>query len=357
MFIMFSMLLGLQSIAMAAAAACNCASVNIPAHVDVLVPKDPTDPFAGLKSNLSSLRRVDQSYSVHGVFCQPENGRTDVIQLLVHGITYSNHYWSPPIEEFQNYSYASFSCERGFSSLAIDCLGVGLSSRPASSSDVQYPTSAGTISQVARYLRTSSILPGVKPFDKIIGVGHSLGSGLLNFGALAEGGNFPFDGLILTGYLNSSIAVSPTGILFPATDIDPLRWNGLDVGYSTTNSSRNLFYPSDLNSFSPRMLLLDDLTKDLGTISTFVQLPAASFPVLGFEGDVVKIVGSEDGFWCSGGRCSDVAALRASESVLWPAAKSFDIAVSNGSGHDLNLDFFAMNAFHIFFSFVEKFSG
>ncbi|KAJ7597686.1 hypothetical protein C8J56DRAFT_1159540 [Mycena floridula] len=354
---MFAMLLGLQSIGMAAAAACNCASVNIPAHVDVLVAKDPMDQFAGLKSDPSSLRRVNETYNIHGVFCQPEDGGTDVVQLLVHGITYSNHYWSPPVEEFQNYSYASFSCDRGFPSLAIDCLGVGLSSRPASSSDVQYPTSAGTISQVARYLRTSSILPGVKPFNKIIGVGHSLGSVLLNFGATVEGSQFPFDGLVLTGYLNGTTAFSPDGILFPARDIDPLRWNQLDTGYLTTDSNRSRFYPDNPNSFSPRMLLLDDLTKDVGTISTWLQLPTGSLPVLHYEGKVVKIAGSEDSFWCSGGRCFDVTALKASESILWPAAKSFDIEILNGSGHDINLDFFALDAFHTFISFVEKFAG
>jgi hypothetical protein len=52
-------------------ASCGCSSVVIPVHVDVLVPKDPTDPFGGLKSNSSSLRRVNDEYKMYGVFCQP----------------------------------------------------------------------------------------------------------------------------------------------------------------------------------------------------------------------------------------------------------------------------------------------
>ncbi|KAJ7239512.1 hypothetical protein C8J57DRAFT_1565016 [Mycena rebaudengoi] len=61
---------------------------------------------------------------------------SDIVQFLVHGFTYTNQYWSPSIEEFRNYSYSAFSCDRGLSSLAINWVGVGLSSRPVNASDV-----------------------------------------------------------------------------------------------------------------------------------------------------------------------------------------------------------------------------
>ncbi|KAF8146486.1 hypothetical protein K438DRAFT_2028164 [Mycena galopus ATCC 62051] len=47
-----------------ASASCACSPVVIPVHVDVLVPKDPTDPFAGLTGNASSLRHVDDTYNI-----------------------------------------------------------------------------------------------------------------------------------------------------------------------------------------------------------------------------------------------------------------------------------------------------
>ncbi|KAJ7347961.1 hypothetical protein DFH08DRAFT_867016 [Mycena albidolilacea] len=50
----------------------GCSSLAIPVHVDVFVPTDPTDVFGGLKSNASSLRRVDDTYNIYGVFCQPD---------------------------------------------------------------------------------------------------------------------------------------------------------------------------------------------------------------------------------------------------------------------------------------------
>ncbi|KAF7368789.1 Alpha/beta-hydrolase [Mycena venus] len=339
-----SALFHLSSIYAALGASCACSSVTIPVHVDALVPKDPTDIFGGLKSNPSSLRRVNAIYDVYGVFCQPNtvslnNAGSYVLQLLVHGFTYTSQYWSPPVEEFRNYSYAAFSCDQGLASLAIDWVGVGLSSRPSNASDVQYATSAAAVSQLARHLKSSSIIPGVRPFNKIIGIGHSAGSVLLNFDAIVEGPRSPFDGLILTAAL---IIRSAGGTIDPA--------------YVTTNN-RSLFYPPDSTSFSPRMFIFDEFTKDVGSLSTFVQVPTTSLTTH-FTGPVAKVVGSEDQLFCTGtDRCDNVAALTAAERVVWPAARSFEVVVAQGSGHDLNLDFFAQGPFNTFIRFVDQFAG
>ncbi|KAJ6480133.1 Alpha/beta hydrolase family-domain-containing protein [Mycena sanguinolenta] len=339
-------------------ASCGCSSVIIPVHVDVLVPKDPTDEFAGLKSNASSLRRVDDTYDIFGVFCRPDavSLGESVVQLLVHGITYTSQYWSPPVEEFRNYSYASFSCERGLPSLAVDWLGVGLSTRPMNSSDVQYPTAAAAVSQVALHLKTASIVPGIPPFKQVIAIGHSAGSGLLNFEAIVNGPRSPFDGLILTGSLSlPPSTLPPLSILTAARDDTPLRWSNLDPGYVTT-SNRSIFYPADTAAFSPRMMEFDDFTKDVGTIGTFEQTAITSLAAQ-YAGPVVKIVGSEDQFLCGAGRCVDVAALTAAERVGWPKAQSFQVVVEQGSGHDMNLDFKAQGPFNTFVDLVNQFSS
>ncbi|KAJ7826038.1 hypothetical protein B0H13DRAFT_1657672, partial [Mycena leptocephala] len=345
------------------AASCGCSSLIIPVHVDILIPKDPADPFGGLKSNARSLRRLNATYNVFGVFCQPNTvppknaGQfNDVIQLLFHGFTYTQQYWSPPTEEFRNYSYTAFACDRGMSTLAIDWVGVGLSSRPTNASDVQYATSSAVASQLAHRLKTTSILPGVRPFKKIIGIGYSAGSTLLNFGAILEGARFPFDGLILT----AGLIVQPTtmsgipSMFTSARDDTPLRWGTLDPNYITT-SNRSIFYPANPASFSPRMLIFDTLTKDVGSLASLLQLGSNSLTAH-YTGPVAKVVGSEDQALCTDGRCADVAALNAVESVLWPEAKSFEVVVAQGSGHDMNLDFFADGPFNIFVDFVEQFT-
>ncbi|KAJ7494936.1 hypothetical protein FB451DRAFT_1076754 [Mycena latifolia] len=339
----------------ASAASCRCSSLIVPVHVDILIPKDPADPFGGLKSNASSLRRLNATYDVFGVFCQPNTvppKNADAIQLLFHGFTYTQQYWSPPTEEFRNYSYTAFACDRGMSTLAIDWVGVGLSSRPANASDVQYATSSAVASQLAHRLKTTSILPEVRPFKKIIGIGHSAGSVLLNFGAIFEGARFPFDGLILT----AGLIVQPTtmsgipSMFTSARDDTPLRWGTLDPNYITT-SNRSIFYPANPTSFSPRMLIFDTLTRDVGSLASLLQLGSNSLTAH-YTGPVAKVVGSEDQ-----ALCADVVALNAVESVLWPEAKSFEVVVAQGSGHDMNLDFFAAGAFNIFVDFMEQFTA
>ncbi|KAJ7170476.1 hypothetical protein C8R43DRAFT_944980 [Mycena crocata] len=176
-------------------------------HVDVLVPPDPTNPFGGPGSNLSHLRCIDETYDIYGVFCRlDEPGKNaDVLQLLlVHGFSSMSRFWSPPIEEFRKYSYtrAAFSCNRGVSSFAP---GSGLSSRRESAVDVQYLNSAAVVSQLGR--QAVSIIPGVKPSKKIIGVGHTLGSGLFNFGAIVDGAQ----SFIITSQLIFSPDDAPPG--------------------------------------------------------------------------------------------------------------------------------------------------
>ncbi|KAJ7865172.1 hypothetical protein B0H14DRAFT_3600714 [Mycena olivaceomarginata] len=326
----------------AASASCSCSSVVVPVHVDVLVPKDPTDVFGGLKSNETSQRRVNTTYDIYGVFCQPNAGNEDVLQLLAHGGSYTSQYWSPPIEEFRNYSYSAFS------------------SRPANASDVQYPTSAAALlaTRTAPQNRLhpprrqtipkdhwNRAQPRLRPFQlrrhrrrrTITLRRHGLTS-ILIFG--------PDDPPAGSG--TSSIPIV-------ARDADPLRWGALDPAYVTVNN-RTAFYPADPTAYSPRMLLFDGFTKDVMSPSLGEQGASSSIPAANYTGAVAKVVGAKDQVLCATGRCVDVEALTAAEQVVWPAAKSFEVLVLQGSGHDLNLDFRAGAAFETIFGLVTKFS-
>jgi hypothetical protein len=105
------------------------------------------------------------------------------------------------------------------------------------------------------------------------------------------------------------------------------------------------------------MLIFDEFTKDVGSLFTFSQFPTLP-STTNFTGPVAKVVGSEDQLFCTEtNRCDNVTALIAAERVAYPDARSFDVVVSQGSGHDLNLDFFAQGAFNTFVGFVDQFSG
>ncbi|KAJ7816074.1 hypothetical protein B0H14DRAFT_2602907 [Mycena olivaceomarginata] len=200
---------------------------------------DPTDPFGGLKSNASSLRRLNKTYDVFGVFCRPKTAHST---------------------EFRNQSYTDFACNRGLPSFAIDL--------------------------------TASILPGVEPFKKVIGIGHSAGSVALVFGAVAKADQLPFDSLILTGNLiiEPGTLLTIPGVMSTRNDT-PLRWGALDPDYTTMNN-HSIFYPTSLS----RMLIFDAFTKDVGTVATFPGLSVSSLTA-NYTGPVTKVVGSEDRHW------------------------------------------------------------
>jgi hypothetical protein len=88
-----------------------------------------------------------------------------------------------------------------------------------------------------------------------------------------------------------------------------------------------------------------------------VQAASSSIPAANYTGAVAKVVGAEGQVLCAANRCIDVEALTAAERVVWPAARSFEVIVSQGSGHDMNLDFEAGAAFDIIFNLVTKFSA
>ncbi|KAJ7626916.1 hypothetical protein FB45DRAFT_1059802 [Roridomyces roridus] len=339
---------------------CSCSSVVVSTHVDTLIAKDPSDPFGGLQSNATDLRRLNETYDTFGVFCAPTQKTaqsTDVVQLLVHGFSYTNEYWSPATEEFQNQSYAAYACERGLSTFAIDVLGTGQSTRPANASDVQYASTSAVISQLARHLKSTSIIPGVESFKQVIGVGHSAGSASLIYGAIVEAENSPLDALVLTG----EVTLQPGGLSIPGIvsgrDDTPLRWSSLDPNYVTvTSTDRTLFYPADTSLFSPRMVTYDGFTKDLGPTSLLAALGFSSLSV-NYTGPVAKVVGLQDQLICVGtGRCDDIEALNAAERVLWPKAKSFEVILTEG-GHCMNLDFLAEGAFSVVVGLVKQFAG
>jgi hypothetical protein len=224
---------------------------------------------------------------------------------------------------------------------------------------VQYPSSAAVLSQLAHHLKKVPLLPTGTSFRKIIGIGHSLGSALLTFSAIVDGANSPFDGLVLTSMLTVDPTAPPPGSGFPAPsgrDVDPARWGALDPGY-VTSVDRTQFYPVDTSTFSPRMLEFDGFVKDVGSIDLFFQAATTSILAESYSGGVAKMVGSQDQVVCAGGRCKDSAALASAEGIPWPAARSFELVVSQGSGHDLNLDFFAAEVFNTLVRLVEKVSA
>ncbi|GJJ05891.1 hypothetical protein Clacol_000078 [Clathrus columnatus] len=307
---MWAVLLFLSHLLSVKASACSCNSGLVPVTVDVTIPRDPSNPD-GL--NTTDTIQLRKTFNVFGELCQPVEASEfkDDIQILLHGQTYTHAYWDTTWNGYQNYSYVSFSCQNGITSFAYDDICAGLSSKPLSE-ECQLPSAAAvasTLAHDAKSGRLAQVLTGhTKTFQKVIGIGHSIGSVVFNYEVIKDGASSPYDGLVLTGHLHDLgfLENPPVKSRTIASQVDPDRFGNLDSGYTTTiGSARSIFYGPTNNSFSPVMFQLDVLTFDAGSIWLTNQVPFVYVPAVGYLGPVVVMVGEFDQLHCilDGGPC------------------------------------------------------
>lgn len=140
----------------------------------------------------------------------PEN-RT--LLIADHGATYDHQYWNAATINGRPYSFACYMAKRKYAVLALDNLGTGESTGEGTIpgdaialSDVE-----DALNQVTTQLRRSHNPTG-RRFEKVVLVGHSLGS-LTAIGVQAA--HHPADALVVTGW---SHVVPPGGVaLDPGT--------------------------------------------------------------------------------------------------------------------------------------------
>ena len=272
-----------------------------------------------------------------GWLCGHGHQQHRTLQVLLHGASYNHTYWDWPQDPAQ-YSYVRYATAAGFSTLNLDRVGAGISDHPLS--DLLTTTaSAFTIHQVIQAMRAGAHTDDGRPvqFDRIILVGHSLGSLITWLEAETYG---DVDGVIVSGISHDS-PVAPGNpdvfaALYPATS-DPLfASSGMDPGYLTTlpGSRAGIFYY--LPNSDPSVIAFDEATKDvlpLATTSDFFNglplTPTIHVPVLG-------VVGNFDVLACTGASCSSSGSFADEASFYSPDACFTPVVIPN-AGHDLNL--------------------
>lgn len=293
---------------------------------------------------------VGQPVTVYGRFCQPAE-QTSTVLVLVPGATYTNEYWDLPA----NLGLVSFRAGmngHGYATLAVDRLGTGRSSRPASAL-LTTLTQADVLHQIVGGLRSGEIGPG---YAKVVVGGHSLGAAI----GLIEAANYhDVAGVLTAGIAHvfdpvDSVADLVTS-LYPAL-LDPLLSNrNLDPGYLTTmpgTRSRAFHRPAQP---SAAVLAYEEATKDVFATTEFgSSIPAMTPYTVLIDAPVLATLSSRDELYCGilvGTNCSSAAAFRNQEALFFsPAAQLRTYLLPGGYGHSFN---FAPNA-HLFHEAVAQ---
>jgi pimeloyl-ACP methyl ester carboxylesterase len=193
----------------------------------------------------------------------PEGARGDILQVLVHGATYTHLYWDFPYQP-ETYSYVRWAERHGIATLAIDQLGAGESSRPPADK-VTFQKVAEALHGVVQAARGAGVAG--HRFDRVVLIGHSAGSvasGLESYTYQDA------DAVVLTGLLGPNVVGLTnneprlTEVFVPGSTDAVLRCRpGMaDPGYLTILPQFRvpMFYhvpPAD-----PSVIVVDETLKD-----------------------------------------------------------------------------------------------
>lgn len=103
--------------------------VPIESNVDVI---GFATRFAQFQSNYSAellegYQTLEKTFNISAQYCEPDSGSSGTIQVLTHGVGFDKTYWDLEYDNY-SYSYVNVALDAGYSTLAIDRLGIGNSS-------------------------------------------------------------------------------------------------------------------------------------------------------------------------------------------------------------------------------------
>jgi pimeloyl-ACP methyl ester carboxylesterase len=272
----------------------------------------------------------------------PAGRSPSVLQVLVHGGTYSSAYWDLPGFNDQ-YSYSKAMNAAGYATLAIDQLGVNRSSHPASAlltEDAQ----AKAVHDVVQAARDGLL---GNPFERIALVGHSIGS----ITAVVEAAEYhDVDGVVLSGLSHSPGAV---GLARLATYARPALLDAavsdqippLDLGYLSAPGSRAVFYGS--GDADPAVVTTDEALRSPLSAVQLATFPEYLFLTSSIDVPTLLADGQDDVMFCAGGGggsltdCTNADTLHMAEAPFFAPAAHLQTFVLPGAGHIVN---FSLNA-------------
>jgi alpha-beta hydrolase superfamily lysophospholipase len=277
-----------------------------------------------------------------GQLCFRGSREPATVQLLVHGATYDHLYWNFPYG-VGYYSYVDAATAAGYATFDVDRIGDGNSSHPPSA-ELDLTAGAVALHDAVTALRAGAV--DGHPFQRVIMVGHSLGS----VEAWIEAASYhDVNAVIITGALhalNPDLVALAEADVYPAVDDPKFANSGLDSGYTTTRPGTReaLFY--DPATAGPAVVALDEADKDTSTVGELGGLlslesePPSEQPSSQITVPVLVVAGADDSIFCTGVtvyNCASAASVRSYEARYYQAAAHLKVVVIPGTGHDLAL--------------------
>jgi pimeloyl-ACP methyl ester carboxylesterase len=283
----------------------------------------------------------------------PEVLHRPELQILLHGAGYDHRYWDWPLRP-EKYSYVRWAAKRGIATLNIDRIGAGFSSRPAGAANT-ISAQAAVIGDIVAQLRQRG--SGAGSFERIVLVGHSLGSVVAGWTAAATG---DVDAVVLTGYLpvdhGGQVESRYLDTEFvPAVRAMPYLRGLVDDDYLASRPESRVQLMFRQGQFDPEILEVDsqiigatsrgELTGGWTAGSRIIEGTVPTFVLVG-QHDVL-VLNPE----------SDKDAYDAVRRLHGESPGNFEFAVLPETGHNLNLHLNAGQAYETFNRWLGRQAG
>ncbi|KAK3349192.1 Alpha/Beta hydrolase protein [Lasiosphaeria hispida] len=352
---------------------CSTVAFDIPATSQNAVFTSPPNPnnetdviqfmlaaFRGTPPPTSGTTAVSGTFTIMGTYCVPSNqtASKNVLQVLVHGITYGKDYWAGLgfADEF-NWHLAANA--RGYATLAIDRLGHGENpQRPDPLAVVQPQMHVEVLHQLIAAVRTQSPLspPSVlgRAYDKVVWVGHSYGSFLGS--TIARQFPADADAMVLMGFSTTENFTDVLTAAWTAAAHHAPADGNLPTGYLTLASEAGraaVFYAGE---FDPALPPLDFAREDTITDGEGAAIPVLLEPAPGFTKPVFVATGAQDVFFCNFGSVAECETkLAKSRPDFFPdvSEANFGIFAPDKTGHDIHLHFSAPRTYAAVHDFLD----
>ncbi|KAF2658539.1 alpha/beta-hydrolase [Lophiostoma macrostomum CBS 122681] len=359
---------------------------------------------------LQGYQTLQGSYNISAKYCIPDNEKPGpIVQVLSHGIGFDKSYWDLSYNNY-NYSYVEVATDYGYSTLAIDRLGIGASSHGDPWNEIQAVAEVEALNAVTTKLRRGEIPQIKNKFSKVVHVGHSFGSVESYWLSALYPSNT--DGLILTGYSTASFitttiaawnlhiarlnqpyrlgdASPPAGFGFEDLEkglqalahkfdiglSDQDIWNtiattevsNLIQGYNETicplNYSSGYLTWSDLTANQFTFLWPGRYDIGLGLVAEATKQPVTPGEILTigsapktspFNGPVLVFTGEYDQPFCGGNCYAASPSIPAQAKAQFPKASAFVPYIQPHTAHGLNVHYNATAGYKYIQSFLSS---
>ncbi|WP_240690607.1 MULTISPECIES: alpha/beta hydrolase [unclassified Amycolatopsis] len=272
---------------------------------------------------------------LRGELCRPDRTASDVVEVLLAGLTYDRAYWEigPDVTAP---SYRKSMNARGYSTLALDRLGTGSSDRPEAS-EVSFAAEVDSVHQVVERLKAGLDGPA---FKRVVLAGHSFGAGV----ALGESVAYhDVAGVLLSGYAHAAgPKLSDFGAGLVSAKTDPVlgRTNPPD-GYLTTAIGRRAEFFYNVANAAPAAIVQDEAFKSTMTTGEQASIGSSYDPHLAAQVNVPVLIalGQDDQLLCGGQwlKCSSAEEVQGYERQFFTGSARLDAYLLPGAGHAMNL--------------------